>query len=125
WKLTSMTAGTKRRFRSKPGVRCSTDKSRGPGSPINFLGLTKYHTQRIGNFTDRCARFDGADEWRHQVRSIAGGGGDRVERAAPVGRVAGLTYRLQTLLLVPFNLGIDSQHVNPCVVVDRVAIHAD
>src|SRR3982751_2686890 len=112
-----MTAGTKRLLISKPVVKCSTERSRDPGtgirdpavpasvgcaigsrttdpgsrldrtSDINLLVLSEHATQRIGDFAEGRSCFYGADHERNQIRCVARGDGQSVQRDLPLASV--------------------------------------
>src|SRR5688500_9286596 len=122
WKLTSMTAGTKRPAISKPVVRCSTVRT---GSDIDLLVLAEDASQRVRTLAHGREGFDGRDDRRHQVRVAARRGDDRVHRRLPGGGVALRPDRGHAFALLPLEFGIDAQHFNRCALGRLKAVHAD
>src|SRR6476660_5991303 len=104
-KLTSMTAGVKRPFTSKPVVRCSTPRS--GASDIDLGVLPEHRPQRVGHLADGGVRFHCLDDDGHQIVGATRRHANGVDCRPPRAVVARGAHTAHTLDLPRFDVRID------------------
>src|SRR4051812_32953508 len=149
-----MTAGTKRRSMLKPVVRWSTESSRDSRlavrdsspdsfcglcalveprtancepreSDINLLVLSEDAAQRVGDLAEGCSCFHRADHQRDQIRRVARGRCQPVQRRLPLASVARRSNSPDSLDLAALDLWINPKHVNVRRLLGDETIDAD